>query len=327
MGKMLLLKFLTPINLEEEKRKFLASKTYQPIFKYEWQGQQIEWLGRYKSGRYKDWIEAFLDQDLNKVVELGKKLFIVELTDKRIRQAREIISQTKLNKLKQPSFRKIKEEFEKVFSNLELNWQVKLGGSGFNFRPDHKRRILWVGNDMSLELMSLEGEIRHEVLHIIRYENGLFNQIKRSQDYLPTEEGLAAYFHDFGGKEENYSLYQHAAEYLATRVALKGSLREVVEFFLEIGFSKDLAWQRGVRHKFGFIDTRLSGDIMKPAMYFYHEMKVKEDLTDKDRLRLIMGKVDYDDLVTLGEYTGKISKESLMDFYNLENTSRSDLEG
>ena len=83
---------------------------------------------------------------------------------------------------------------------------------------------------------------------------------------------------------------------------------------MELGFSKELAWQRSVRHKFGFTDTKKPGDIMKPAMYFYHEQKIKA-LTDDERWRLFMGKIRIEELKDYPEYKGIVPLLKLKEFY------------
>ncbi len=163
---------------------------------------------------------------------------------------------------------------------------------------------------------SCAGIVRHEVLHIIRSMNAVFNEIEKSQVFLPTEEGLASYVQNYKGAEENYSLYQHAARYSATDVALKGSFRDVVEYLLSIGFEEKLAFRRAVRHKSGFIDTSQPGDIMKSSMYFYNLQRIKQ-LTDSEILRLFVGKIGIEDLPQHREYKGKIDAQKIILFYKL----------
>jgi len=150
--------------------------------------------------------------------------------------------------------------------------------------------------------------------HILRYVNGKYNKISRSTNYLPTEEGLACFMQDTYGEFGGASLFQHAAEYTVTEIALKSSLRQMFDYLCDIGFTKELAWQRAIRHKFGFVDTSQPGDIMKPSMYFYTEQQLKK-LTTEELLKLFVGKISLQEINNFQEYTGLIPQNKLLSFF------------
>lgn len=100
-------------------------------------------------------------------------------------------------------------------------------------------------------------------------------------------------------------------------IGRNGSFVNMIEYLTRHGFSKELAWQRVLRHKLGFKDTSLSGDNMKSSMYFFHSQKIKK-LTDEERLRLLVGKIRVDELEKYPLYKGILPKEKLVDFYNLK---------
>ena len=85
---------------------------------------------------------------------------------------------------------------------------------------------------------------------------------------------------------------------------------------LDFGMSKELAWKRASRHKFGFVDTGKSGDILKPAMYFANEEKI-DKLTTEEKLRLFVGKISLDELKDHPQYVGKWGEETLTGYFNL----------
>ena len=64
--------------------------------------------------------------------------------------------------------------------------------AGFNFRPVFNKKRVLMSRYADFQFFDVAGEVRHELVHIIRYENGRYNKIKRSKSYLPTEEGLAS---------------------------------------------------------------------------------------------------------------------------------------
>jgi hypothetical protein len=146
----------------------------------------------------------------------------------------------------------------------------------------------------------------------------VFNNISKSKNCLPTEEGLASYCQDFTGDNGQASLFKHAAEYTVTDIALNGSLIDATDYLQSIGFSKPLAWQRAIRHKFGWVDTSKPGDIMKPSMYFYHQQFVKK-LTREQKYCLYVGKIRVDELKNYPSYQGLIPLEKLTQFFNFQN--------
>jgi hypothetical protein len=186
--------------------------------------------------------------------------------------------------------------------------------SGFNSRPNHQAKTLVVSKHIHFEYFSVEGGVHHELVHILRYSNGKFNKIKRSQNFLPTEEGLASWCQDNANDDNGAA--QHAMEYIASAVGLQGSLRDVYDSLCEMGMSKELAWKRACRHKFGFVDTSKPGDILKPAMYFANEEKVAKLSTD-EKLRLFVGKIAIPELSDHPIYTGLWSAQKLIEYFKL----------
>lgn len=308
------LSLISPTNLEAEKEKFFASKTYHPTFRYSWQENNFLDLTGMRSV-YRELLLTIENQDTQEIVTKAKKLFQSDLDKQKLASAHSIIS-NKPEKMNTPTIDQICTRFNAAFSFLGLhNYTIEVSDqAGFNFRPQCKDKKLVVSKHVNMEFFSLDGEIKHELTHIIRYENSQFNLIGFSDDYLPTEEGLACYFQDYCSQDGSSSLFQHAAEYVSTEVCLSGSLRDCIDFLRDIGFSPELAWQRAVRHKFGWIDTSKPGDLMKPSMYFHHEQEMVA-LPNKDRLRLLVGKISLEELEYYPSYSGRIPLTVMQDFY------------
>jgi len=308
--------FLTPANLAAEKEKFFSSPSYHPIFTYAW-GSPAARAWAANVPKYTQLTAAIVEQDGPGTVAAAKELFATSITPPLLKLAKEITSQAPA-KLPETPLAAIVEAFADAFQQLGLpEYSIAIvDHHGFNFRPNPRNKRILMSRHISPDFFSVDGEIKHELVHIIRYENEKFNRLPRARQYLPTEEGLAAYCQDYGAEGGAAALFQHAAEYTATEVALRGSLREVIEHLLSIGFSPELAWQRAVRHKFGWKDTAQPGDIMKPSMYFYHQQLVRK-LTDDERCRLFVGKIGIDQLSEYPAYTGRVPVKKLRDFYRL----------
>jgi len=309
-----LLRYITPINLANEKSKFFSSNIYNPQFKYNWDElESINWANDHRE--LQDVIVALQSQDKDQIKIAFSRLFDTQLTSELLDLAKNIVSNKPYIIPPEPISNVIK-SFQKAFDFLELNdYSIEVVDQhGFNFRPLVESKKILVSKYLNLDFFSIDGEVKHELVHIIRYVNGKHNNISKHKKYLPTEEGFATYCQDYAGENGHSSLFQHAAEYAMTEVSLNGSLRDVTDYLENIGFSKELAWQRAIRHKFGFIDTSNPGDIMKPSMYFYHEQRIKI-LSREEKYKLFIGKIAKDQLDSYPEYMGLIPLNKLRTFY------------
>lgn len=312
---MSLITALTPTNLSEEKERFFNSDQYHPQLTYDWDVDKLK--KQYKDDtEVLDFLDAIFNQDHRSIVLQAKKYFRSDLRQEHLNEAKKCLS-TPLAKKPREDIQRIKTSFEKAFRFFDLDYTFTYSNQqGFFFRPNAKNKTIVASLHADLQFFSIDGEVKHEMTHILRYENTRHNNIKRSPYYIETEEGLASYMQDYHGDYGAHSLFQHAAEYAVTEVGLRGSLRDMVDYLVAIGFTKELAWQRSVRHKFGFIDTSQPGDIMKPAMYFANEQKVQE-LTADERLRLFVGKIRMDELPMYPTYRGIIPESKLREFYSM----------
>jgi hypothetical protein len=300
-----LVKLITPLNLAQEREKFLADDNYHPVFSYNWQ----------KADNKPGLVAAILAQDIDAIHKYASLKF--ELTNwDYLPAARRLTMQTP-EPLPKESVQDFVDQFGSAFAELGLaGYSVEVvDAEGFNFRPAPRERKIYMSKHADFQFFDAAGEVRHELTHIIRYENGRYNQIKKSPHYLPTEEGLATLMQDTG-KHGKTSEFQHAAEYIASSIGLKGSLRDIYDYFLSIGFNKELAWQRASRHKFGFVNTKEPGDILKPTMYFANSLKIKQ-ISDEQKLRLFVGKIALAEISNYPEYRGLIDVSKLVEFYQL----------
>lgn len=309
-----LLSLITPINLSQEKEKFLSSHRYNPIFHYNWQDNEPKILP--KNTTRLMLYQSVLRQDHQSITANAKELFLTNIEPKIIASAKTDINNQKdiTHSGSAKDFASLLKEAFELF-NIDYTIEITQNG-GFNARPDHKHKKLLISSAIKYEMFSMQGGVRHDLTHITRYLNGVYNNIKRSKNYLPTEEGLASYCQDNVVGIKDNGVVQHAIEYLASSVGVNGSLRDIYEVMRDCGMSQELAYQRAIRHKFGFVDTSQSGDIIKPAMYYYNELKVK-NLSTSDKLRLFVGKIGLDQISDYREYTGIWPKELLVNYFNL----------
>jgi len=307
-----LVSLITPTNLDSERDKFFNSKTYNPTFKYIWQdqSQSLEFSSVPKQMLW----EAIKNQENELISQRASEYFEVKINKLVLTQAiNNAKTKGKVSLGSSSEYARLSKQALIEF-NLDDIQLVESFESGFNARPNHQQKIILISQHIHFDYFSMEGGVRHELAHVLRYRNGLYDHIKRSPRYLPTEEGLASWCQDNTNDDNGEA--QHAIEYVASSVGLKGSLRDIYNCMRELGMSDQLAWKRASRHKFGFVDTAQSGDILKPAMYYANEIKIAK-LSTSEKLRLFVGKIALSDLSHHTQYTGLWSAEQLINYFKL----------
>lgn len=307
-----LLDLITPTNLDSEREKFFTSLSYNPTFHYIWQDTTIDPSFSAEAKRLL-W-DAIKIQDHDEIAVSASNLFEVKIDDEVLGHANQLAEiKGKVSSGNAMEYVRLMKDALSYFEIDDLEVSVT-DESGFNSRPNHKDKTLIVSKHIHFEYFSMEGGVHHELVHILRYRNGIFNDIKRSTAYLPTEEGLASWCQDNANDDNGAA--QHAMEYIASDVGLRGSLRDIYDSMCQLGMSKELAWKRACRHKFGFVDTSLPGNILKPAMYFANEEKVAK-LSTSEKLRLFVGKIAISQLPDCPTYTGLWSAQKLIEYFKL----------
>lgn len=306
-----LLDLITPTNLEVEREKFFAQANYNPIFHYIWQDQKIDPVFGIKK-KYPLW-DSIKQQDHYLIMESASDLFEVRISEDMVDRALQV-SGTEGDR-STGDIKDLVSAFSEAFTYFNLDYTTKVvSDSGFNIRPKHESQELIISNKIHFEYFSVNAEVHHELVHILRYVNGKHNEVARSQRFLATEEGLASWCQDHTNND--LSQVQHAMEYVASAVGIGSGLREVYECFVAMGTSKELAWKRACRHKFGFVDTSLPGDILKPAMYFDSSEKVSK-LTTDEKVRLFRGKIAISELAKYPTYSGLWPADKLISYFKL----------
>lgn len=306
-----LLALITPTNLQTEKEKFFASSTYHPVFHYIWQDQHLE--EKFSSPLKSTLWESVKTQNHSVITLTAQKLFEVNIDEVTLSQSKK--DAAFVGKSSPGSAQEFAHLVRQALVQFAIDYTVEISDeSGFNARPQHGLKKLIISKDTHFDYFSMEGGVRHDMTHIIRYLNGKYNKIKKSQNYLPTEEGLASWCQD--NTNDDNGLAQHAMEYIASSVGMEGSLRDIFNCLCDLGMSQELAWKRACRHKFGFVDTSKPGDILKPAMYYQNELRIGK-LSSEEKLRLFVGKISLDQIEDHPKYLGIWGSDLLQDYFNL----------
>ena len=308
-----LLTLITPTNLEAERVKFFASSTYNPIFHYLWQDDPGMDMAQ-RDPLKQELFEAVLSQDHSLISQVAQSYFDTQITPTILKLARDrgALSGIKTSGSAQHFAELLREGLD--YFGLTDTKIVLSSQAGFNARPDHSHHQIIVSQHAHFEYFSMEGGVRHDLVHTIRHHNGQYNHLSRAANYLPTEEGLASWCQDHTNDDNGEA--QHAMEYVGSSIGLSGSLRDIYNYMIDSGMTRELAWKRASRHKFGFIDTGKPGDIIKPAMYFANEVKIGQ-LSSAEKLRLFVGKIALTDLPAHPVYSGRWPAKKLVDYFNL----------
>ena len=305
------LDLITPINIAEEKEKFFASKTYSPQFKYEWSDTPTQEYN--EDRRLVPLANAIYAQDKNEIEKTSREFFSIEFRQSDIDLANKLIE--KIPEKNRVTAEEYKTLAVNKFTEFGIDYKVEIVDKhGFQGRPDHRAKILRLSKYLQPEFYSVEGLVKHELVHIIRAINGEYNGIPVNPKYLATDEGLAGLIQDDLLTHETSSAFQHALEYLSALVARDAGFREVYDFLKTHGCSDESAWLRGIRQKFGICDTSKPGSLMKSGMSFYNELLIRE-LNEDEHVRLFVGKISPDDLPNYTKYEGKIPVEKILSLF------------
>lgn len=303
------LKVITPTNLATEKERFFNQKDYSPQLQYDWSSETINTFIN-DSPKGKTLIDALLRQDSEAITHSAAEFFDVKFRQEDIDFAKELISPIPVQQ--NGTAYEYADLMKRKLSDLNIDYTVKIVDEhGFQGRPDHEKHVLKLSKYLHLQFLTLDGITNHELVHIIRAVNGQYNNIPISEDYLPTEEGLACLVQDNFLIEPTPSSFQHALEYLAADLSRTASFREVYNFLIQHGSDPENAWLRGIRQKFGLRDTSKPGGLVKSGMYFYHE-NILRKLNKDALLRLFVGKITLSELNQYPKYTGIIPADSII---------------
>ncbi len=310
------LDILTPVNLREEEEKFFSDKTYNPQLKYRWEKVDFDNFYLKKPSR-KSLVEAFLSRDSQKITKESSGVFETRVDNETLSLAKEYTKETP-SKIDTTPPQLIARKFEEVLKYFEIDYKVLVVKKrGFGVRPRHSSKEIWISEGAERPFFTVEGVLKHEMVHIIRKVNSVANNIGTNPNFLPTEEGLATFIHDERAEGGETARFQHAAEYVASSVGVNGSFVDIFNCLVDLGFPEKLAWQRGIRHKYGFMDTSKPGDIMKPAMYFAHSLEIGK-LSDEEKLRLFVGKIPTNKLSEFPEYRGAVERGKIVKYFSLK---------
>lgn len=320
---------INPINVEEEKTKFFASKDYQPQFKYASYREDLAKLRRRISmvKTDKTVVGEILEGIKNSYID---KTYLLEYrgnNEQFTKYSKKIYGfvPKKLKKIAE-DFMAFKQEKEKpVFSSKQVvrKFRIAFLKYGFPWNVSEKEMIanaavkintneIFIKKDTWFSKRFVKRLIVHEIgTHVARAENGgmqpyLF--FKRGlPGYLMIEEGLAVLNEELNNCSNKYILKLYAGRVLAVDYALKKGFRET---FNELNkyFSKEISFRLTLRAKRGLSDTSLPGACTKDINYLKGYIALKDFIRDGgDLSKLYYGKIGLEHINLLDKVPGLIN--------------------
>lgn len=319
---------LSPINLRDERKAFLAGDTQNPLFKYEIDLPQLDRLhadleqieppqtlvGKLIEAKRLELIDKV---DLLRTIgtprftELSKKIYGVPdaetLTEARQALKRHPELGTEPAEESRLSAQSVVETIQDVLKQYALtDWTVELVErtvAGVLVNPQTRR--IGVAAHTSLELSRLAPLITHEIeTHVLTAENGRVQPlslfVQGFAGYLQTQEGLAAYNVSTQYPQQGRALRFWARNALAADLALRYGFREVFDAVRELGFTEQFAFGVAAKVKRGLTDTSLPGGWTKDYVYLAGRRGVAGFVAAGGNLReLYVGKVSLEVVPTL----------------------------
>lgn len=307
----------TPINLEEEKKKFFDSDTYNPVFKYRGVDNKNDKILKFLStveeisdvdprisSFYIDLIAS--KKEANELIKaVGNNELVTEISssrfglpsDKLFRNSCRVLrgnvsnynlieSSKKVNTDELLGYDEISEVFRKVFSILGLDdWEVaeSMNIAKNSVKVGIKRKQILVDKNIVRSKLKLKKTIVHEVgTHVLRSVNGSnsgFPALGNATlpEYLDVEEGLATWNESNMDLLTENWLRKKVALVYAIYVGQKMTFRELYNCLYAI-LPKFSAFSTTYRVKRGLSDTSKPGIYAKDVVYFRGFKKVSARL-------------------------------------------------
>ncbi|MFA7244635.1 MAG: tyrosine/phenylalanine carboxypeptidase domain-containing protein [Candidatus Magasanikbacteria bacterium] len=330
---------IKPLNLKEEKSKFLKTKDFSPQFIYKKTEINFTTLLREVSSLPKNINHPLYPLFVKKIDEIISKIQFLDsvgtddyfessidlygdVSEELFLQAKDYIAQNELKEDNSKVFnsKQIIKHFEYALINNRLNnWKIKTSEKVRSISVDPRKKIIYINSKTKRTENNLKALLVHEIgTHVYRYENGVLQEYKifkrGTGNYLETEEGLAIYNQkNLGlslGLKDLWPAYLVIAIYHAKTM----SFLELFHFLQkEYGLNNQKAWSACFRAKRGMSDTEMIGGCTRDAIYLRGYQKVLEYLSEEkeERLKnLYMGKIAISDIKYL-EYLEKINIKHL----------------
>jgi len=307
---------LYPTNVEEEKKRFFTSKSYDPVFKY--RKRKINFKKVYKQLESLKFQNEVMDRILKeKAEEIYNHLKMLEYRGTTNfskysikihgKPSKGLIQESKRIIKKYERIKKVKKvkvspdiavkRFNDIFTNLHLDWTAKEGEIASNAVVLPQQKTLMIKKGRKLSERDIKRFIVHEIYtHVLRAEFGLRQPYKvfamGLANYEATEEGLALFKEKRARVQDKSTIKGYAIRVLAVDKALRSSFRETFNFLRTLT-DEENAWNLTLRVKRGLGHTKQKGAFTKDYSYLHGYYEVTNFIKNQSGLHLLhYGKIN-----------------------------------
>ena len=317
--------WFSPLNLKEEREKFLANPTYNPHFFYpEFDKKSLielkkelntinpssndvleTWILERKVKELELEISLCLARGTSEISSVTTQLYNCTFQKKYLKNAElDAASPLPFESKENKSAEEIISGIQQYLENYDIyDWSLELSEqSDFYFRVKAAQKRMLISKNFNWDFTDFDNMLAHEIDgHVIRAINASRQKHpllkKPLAFYIKTEEGLASFLGNYCSKTGEINRKHHALKYLAGHLALTSSFQVVFNFLCANGFTPSLAFQRTFRLKRGFENTAITGCFAKEAMYYEGMLEVKNFLDNGgDIKKLYSGKIGLADI-------------------------------
>jgi hypothetical protein len=330
----------TPVNLQQEKKKFFDSDTYNPRFKYRIVRNrnaeilkellEVEEIVDVDPRISEFYVELIQDKKLaNDLMHaVGQNDLFTELSMKKFVMPRDrlfrnacmvlrgnyknynVVDTTKLKKVEGLSYNQISDVFKAVFEELGLDeWGVEKSKniSSNGVKTAIKKQRVYLDPNIKKTPLEVKKTVVHEITHVLRAYNGERSGFKalgkpNLNTYLDIEEGLAMWNEENLGYLKDSDLKERASVVYALYIGKDLSFRHLYNILRSVCL-RNQAFKVAYLVKRGLGDTALPGLSVKPVVYFRGFRRMRNKLASDASLynKLYAGKIDFKQTVWVDE--------------------------
>ncbi|MBR9693360.1 DUF1704 domain-containing protein [Candidatus Woesearchaeota archaeon] len=320
------LKYLLPVNAQEERDKFFSSEDYEPQFKYrDLDFDVVEYKEKLQIlqgelENYDEPIAVLLSQKIEKLIswlcmlenrgtpEFTKHslAYYGTPTPELITKAETLLSLKGSAKRQTISAEQAAAMLQEEANKLGLQCQVKVK-KGMASRADcvMPEHTLYLRADAEFCERDVKKLAVHELgVHALRayrgQETGWKLFVIGTAEYETTEEGLAGFKEEAAGVSSKKSLKTKGGLVMSVHWSLEKGFRQVYELLRE-HFVEESAYRLATKSKRGLGDTSKAGAFTKDYIYL-KGLGMVTTLSDKEREKLFIGRVAIEDLPVLSKF-------------------------
>lgn len=323
--KIKLLSNLKPLNLEEEKAKFIENPNFSPQFDYKIPSIDFDYLDKELKKIPLRISHPLIPIYKKKIKEIKYKLDLIQSIDKEdfghfssklygsvsqslYKKAIKFVKSSKIEEDTSPviPFKESVEIIKKALRKRKLShWKIKILPDAVAAMQVNKSNTVFIKDKSEFTQNRLQALIAHEIeTHIYRLENGRLQPYRilerGTAGYLTIEEGLAVYNQNQLGVALGEKKIWSAISVIAAHIGARSSFYELFHILKEeYGLDSQRAWHVSLKTKRGLRDTSQKIAFTKDIVYFIGNMQVEEYLS-KNYLSsiedLYIGKITIKDL-------------------------------